>query len=373
MANVRFALIGNQAFSMLNFRGPLIQDLVAKDIEVFAFAPDYDEASRQAVHALGAQPIDHRLARTGINPFHDAATIADLVGRLRSIRADVALGYSIKPSIYGTLAAWMAGVPKRFAVIEGLGHVFMDHPTPKGRALRVVVSALYNLALGLATRTFFLNEDDRADFLRFGLVTADKTEVIGAIGVDLSVWRPAPPVTDPMTFLFIGRLLHEKGIVEFVEAARQVKSAHPDTRFVVLGDVDSNPSSITRSLVEGWVAEGLLTWPGQVNVAPWIAQSSVFVLPSYREGVPRSTQEAMAMARPVITTDVPGCRDTVEDGANGFLVAAKDAQALAAAFHRFIENPLLVQEFGTHSRLMAEQRFDVRKANERLIAALALP
>lgn len=372
MAIARLALIGNQAFSMLNFRGPLIRDVVARGTEVFAFAPDYDAPSREAVRALGATPLDHGLTRTGMNPSRDASGIADLVGKLREIRPEVALGYSIKPVIYGTLAAWMAGVPRRFAMIEGLGHIFMEHPTLKGRALRTAVSALYKVALARTTRTFFLNEDDRADFLRFGLVSAGRTEVIGAIGVDLSKWTPAPPVTSPMTFLFIGRLLREKGIVELIEAARIVKSDHPEARFILLGDIDSNPSSLSRAQIEAWVTEGLVTWPGQVDVAPWIAQSSVFVLPSYREGVPRSTQEAMAMARPVITTDVPGCRDTVVDGVNGFLMPAKDADALADAMLRFVLEPQLVEKMGRASRTMAEDLFDVENANARLLAQMGL-
>jgi glycosyltransferase involved in cell wall biosynthesis len=307
-----------------------------------------------------------------MNPLRDVGGIADLAVKLRSIRPGVALGYSIKPVIYGTLAARMAGVPQRFAMIEGLGHVFMDQPTLKGRVLRMAVSALYRIALARTTRTFFLNEDDNTDFLRLGLLDARKTKVIGAIGVDLSKWMPAQPVKSPMTFLFIGRLLREKGIVELIKAARIVKGRHPHTRFILLGDIDGNPSSLTRAEVEAWVAEGLITWPGQVDVAPWIARASVFVLPSYREGVPRSTQEAMAMGRPVITTDVPGCRDTVVDRVNGLLVPARNAGALADAMLRFVTEPQLVETMGRASRAMAEDRFDVEKANARLISEIGL-
>lgn len=368
----RLALIGNQAFSMLNFRGPLIRDIVARGHEVFAFAPDFDETSRDAVRSLGAAPMDHGLRRTGMNPVRDAAGVVDLVGKLRSIRPDVALGYSIKPATYGVLAAWMAGVPRRFAMIEGLGHVFMQHPSLKSRALLAGVSLLYRTALARAERTFFLNPDDRADFLHFGLVRPETADVIGGIGVDLAQWRAAPPVTEPITFLFVGRLLREKGIIELIQSIRAVKAAHPEVRFVLLGDVDSNPSSLSREEVLGWVAEGLVTWPGQVEVAPWIAQASVFVLPSYREGVPRSTQEAMAMARPVITTDVPGCRETVVDGRNGFLVPVKDAGALANAMLRLVEKPELVELMGAESRRMAEERFDVATVNARLINVMGL-
>ncbi len=368
----RVALIGNQAFSMLNFRGRLIHDIVAKGHEVYAFAPDFDESSRAAIGALGARPIDHGLHRTGMNPVSDVAGVVDLVAKLRTIRPDIAIGYSIKPATYGVLAGWAAGVPRQFAMIEGLGHIFVSHSSPKARALRATVSLLYRSALHRAERTFFLNADDRADFLELGLVDAARSEVIGAIGVDLGEWRPAVPVMDPMTFLFVGRLLREKGLLELIEAARTVKSSHPETRFILLGDVDSNPSSVTRAEVESWVAEGLVTWPGQVDVAPWIAKSSVFVLPSYREGVPRSTQEAMAMARPVITTDVPGCRETVIHRRNGFLVPPRNSDAIARAMLEFLCEPQLVATMGLVSREIAEAKFDVTHANARLMDAMTL-
>lgn len=368
----RLALIGNQAFSMLNFRGQLIRDVVARGHEVFAFAPDFDAVSRAEISDMGAVPMDHGFQRTEINPLKDAAAVAKLVGTLRGLRLDAALGYSIKPVTYGLLAAWAAGVPRRYAMIEGLGHVFMRHDTVTAGLLRAGVSLLYRTSLRRARRTFFLNPDDRRDFLAMRLVNAEKSEVIGGIGVDLSTWRAAPPVTEPMTFVFVGRLLREKGVVELIEAMRQVKAARPDTKLVLLGDVDSNPSSLQRAQVAAWVAEELLTWPGQVEVAPWLAKCSVFVLPSYREGVPRSTQEAMAMARPVITTDVPGCRETVIDGRNGFLVPPRDAGALARVMLRFAETPELVATMGRESRVMAEERFDVVKTNERLVAGMGL-
>jgi glycosyltransferase involved in cell wall biosynthesis len=367
----RFALVGNQAFSMLNFRGALITSLVERDMDVFALAPDYSEAQRDTIRALGATPVDFRMQRNGINPFEDSLTFISLVSALRRIRPEVSLSYAIKPVIYGTLAAAAAGVPRRFAMIEGLGHIFLNKPSVKARLLKGVALGLYRIALDRAERTFFLNSDDKADFLGLHLVAPQKAHVIGAIGIDLDKWQVAPIVTEPMTFLFVGRLLREKGIAEFIEAARRVKGIHPQTRFVVLGDVDTNPSSVTRQQVSGWAAEGLIDWPGHVDVGPWLARSSVFVLPSYREGVPRSTQEAMAMGRPVITTNVPGCRDTVVNGENGFLVPSHDAHALAGAMVHYVENPELVARQGTASRKIAEALFDVRQSNARLIEAMA--
>lgn len=366
----RLALIGNQAFSMLNFRGALIAALVARGVEVFALAPNYTEDERRRARALGATPVDYRMQRNGMNPLEDGLTFVSLVSALRRIKADTALSYAIKPVIYGTLAAAAAGIPRRFALIEGLGHVFLNKPTAKGRALKAVALKLYRVALNQTERTFFLNDDDKGEFLELGLVEESKATVTGAIGIDLEKWQPAPPVLDPVTFLFVGRLLREKGILEFINAARKVKNLRPYARFIVLGDVDTNPSSVTPGQVAGWVSEGLIQWPGHVDVGPWLAQASVFVLPSYREGVPRSTQEAMAMGRPIITTDVPGCRETVVEGENGFMVPPQDTEALTQAMLRYLDAPSLIPMQGAAGRALAEAKFDVHERNARLIDLL---
>lgn len=373
---VRIALIGNQAFSLLNFRGPLIRDLVDAGVEVYALAPDYDQDLRTLVRALGAVPVDFSLSRTGMNPLRDGLDMVRLALVLRRLRLDMSLCYFIKPVIYGTLAAWLAGVPRRFAMIEGLGYVF----TPSGgvepwrrRVLRHTVIRLYRLALRRAERVLFLNDEDIAEFVSRGIVPAASAKKLGGIGVDLSEWQPVPPVTEPVTFLLAARLLREKGIVEYAEAARRVKAKYPTARFVLLGDLDSNPGGLGRAEVESWVTEGILEWPGHVEVKPWLAQASVYVLPSYyREGVPRSTQEALAMGRPVITSDAPGCRETVVDGENGFLVPVRDVEALAERMLWFVEHPEAIGPMGVQSRRLAEARFDVRQINRRLMALLGV-
>jgi glycosyltransferase involved in cell wall biosynthesis len=369
------AMIGNQAFSLLNFRGPLIEDLIGRGHKVYALAPEMTADVAQALRLLGAEPIEIKLARTGTSPVADLASLWNLTNTLRRLAPDVALSYAVKPAIYGTLAAWLAGVPSRFAMIEGLGYVFIERQgeSVAQRALRKIVVELFRFALRRAGRVFFLNPDDIAEFSSRGLVRTEQALNIGGIGVDLEQWRPSVSVVQPVTFLFVGRLLKDKGVLEFVSAARVVKTRYPDVRFLMVGGPDENPESITRSVVEGWVAEGLLEWTGHVPVEPWIEQSSVFVLPSYyREGVPRSTQEAMAMGRAVITTDSVGCRETVVDGRNGFLVPVRNPQALAEAMLRFIESPELIISMGAESRKLAEERFDVRKVNATIIEAMGL-
>ena len=236
-----------------------------------------------------------------------------------------------------------------------------------------MVVSLYRIALRRADSVLILNEDDVALFLAYRMVPKEKIRLIDGIGLDLNVFQMVPPVWQPLSFLMMGRLLIEKGIYEYVEAARVVKKKYPEARFILVGGIDANPGSITESCVCKWVAEGVIEWPGQVSdVRPWIAQASVFVLPSYREGLPRSTQEAMAMGRPVITTDVPGCRQTVADGENGFLVPVRNPEALADAMLRFLESPDLVRSMGKRSRDIAESRFDAHKINQATCKAINL-
>ncbi len=373
----RVAIIGNQAFSLINFRGALIKAMAEKGHEVWALAPDYDLNTRGIVQSLGAKSLDYPLSRTGLNPVRDIASFVGLVGVLQRIKPDVVLAYAIKPVIYGTLASWIARVPKRFAMIEGLGYAFTpsgEREPLKRRIIRAIAQTLYRLALPRATKVFFLNPDDLNEFVQAGLVPKEKAFLLGPIGVDLEHFSPVPPVKRPVAFLLAARLLREKGVLEFVEAARRIKAKYSETRFILLGGLDTNPGAIRREEVERWVEEGVVEWPGHVSdVRPWLAQASVFVLPSYyREGVPRSIQEAMATGRPVITTDAPGCRETVIPGVNGFLVPPRDVESLVAAMERFILEPELIERMGRESRRIAEERFDVHKINQVLIAAMDL-
>ncbi len=371
----KFALVASLASSIALFRGPLITELASRGIEVYAFAPDYDDDSRAAVRSVGAIPVQYSMSRAGMNPFRDVADLLRLCGQLRRLKPDVVFCYFIKPVIYGTLAARLAGIKRRFASIEGAGYVFTDSARPsfKRTLLRRFVVQLYRAALSQTNRVFMLNPDDRQLFVDEGMVRPEKVQPLDGIGLSLDHYRAAPPSSTPMRFLLIGRLLREKGVYEYIEAARIVKRSHPQVQFCLLGSCDANPGSISQGEAEQWVAEGLLEWPGQVSdVREWIAGSSVFVLPSYREGLPRSTQEAMAMGRPVITTDVPGCRETVVQGRNGLIVPVRDPAALAAAMLAFVEQPGLVASMGAESRRMAEERFDVNKINARILQTMEL-
>lgn len=343
--------------------------------EVFAFAPDFDASSKAELQAIGVEPIDCPMTRAGMNPVQEFATILWIWRALRGIRPDVSLAIFLKPVAYATIAAWLAGVPNRYGLVAGLGFVFgaRERASLRLRLLRHTTVAVLRFATARISRLAFQNPDDLNEALKIRLIARDKANLVGATGVDLDKFGSSQPSTRIVTFILVARLLREKGIHEFVEAARRVGQTYPDAKFMILGGLDNNPSAITRSEIEHWTDEGVVEWPGHVDVKPYLEASSVFVLPSYyREGVPRSTQEAMAVGRPVITADTPGCRETVIDGVNGFLVPPRDHEALASAMQRFLDNPELIVEMGEESRKLAERKFNIRVQNDKLISMLEL-
>ncbi|WP_153115848.1 glycosyltransferase family 4 protein [Rhodocyclus tenuis] len=374
---MRIALVGTTAGCVLGFRADMIKALVAQGHVVYAYALDYDASTRARVEALGAHPADYALSRSGLNPFADLVATFRLSRLLRLQGPDLVFSYFSKPVIFATFAAALAGVRRRIGMLEGLGFVFTDPPGGAGIKLKLIRRAqvlLYRLAFPLLERVIFLNLDDPVDLVETYSLSVRRISVLGAIGLDLDEYRYASPLVGEPTFIFVARLLAEKGVREFVAAARIVKHRHPEARFVMLGAIDEqNPGALTAAELKSLVDERLVLHPGHVgNVAEWLAAASVFVLPSYyREGVPRSTQEAMAIGRAVITTDVPGCRETVVDGVNGFLVPPWNAQALAEKMRYFIDQPQAVREMGLASRRMAEERFDAKVANARLLTYIS--
>lgn len=373
----KVVLLGTVAASTINFRSELIRTLVAEGHDVYCFCTDFDDDSESIIVGMGAKPISYRLSRAGINPFADLKTISSIKALLEEIEPDVVLTFFVKPVIYGSIAARLAGVKHRYAMLEGLGYVFTDIPSGlsfKQKLLRKIQVSLYRLALPCIDKLIFLNHDDPADLLEKNNLKAKSVHVLGGIGLNLQDYPFTPTPVDPVRFLFIGRLLAEKGIFEYVEAARLVKQQYPGAEFVVLGGLDEeNPGGLKREELNQLLAEGIIEYPGHVsNVPDWIAGSSLFVLPSYREGMPRSTQEAMAMGRAVITSDAPGCRETVEQGVNGFIVPRWNAQALAEKMIYLIENPTEITRMGNESHRIAVDKFDATKVNQRLMEILEL-
>jgi len=349
----------------------LIEELVKERFEVIGLAPDFNGILAKEFINLGAKPVHYMLSRTGTNIFEEARSIISLSTVIRREKPDIIFCFQIKPAIYGSISAAISRIKEVFIMIEGLGYVFTQDTT-KNKFLRIILSFFLKASFNKAKKVFFLNHDDRDEFVRRSIIKIEKAYVLGGIGVDLAEWTYVEPPVKPVSFIFVGRLLKEKGIIEFLKAAEYIKRKYPMTEFAVLGDMDGNPGCIRKEEISPYVDRGIIEWPGFVEARTWLAKSSVFVLPSYREGLPRSTQEAMAMGRAVITTDVPGCRETVINGVNGFLIRPKDVAALAKAMERFILSPELIKKMGKESRRMAEQKFDVREKNETILKQIGL-
>ncbi len=350
-----------------------MRKMVRHGHQVFAVAPDYDEQTRAALVAENITPVPVSLARAGTNSLRDSSDLVALARQLRSLKLDVLLSYGIKPVVYGTIAAKWAGIPHRYALIAGLGYAFGDGSGPRRWALRQAARWSYKLALSLTDRVFMQNPDDAHDFVRMGIVPAHRITRVNGTGVDLDAFPALSPVARPLTFILVARLLREKGIEDFVFAARIVRQMAPEARFLIVGGLDSNPGALSSTDVAAWVDEGLVKWTGHVDVRPYLAQSSVFVLPSYyREGIPRSILEALSSGRPVITTDTPGCKETVIPGENGFLVPPRDPDQLASAMIKFAKDPSLISTMGHRSRELAEEKFDIRDVNRKMLATMEL-
>lgn len=373
---MRFLLIAGLAESLLNFRGPLIMALLAKGVEVHVAAPNLPKTdpTRLALEAQGLTVHEVPLRRTGTNPLADLKALWAMRSLMRSLQPDAVLGYTIKPVIYGTLAAWLAGVPRRFALVTGLGYAFTGEATGLRGAVKFLVQGLYKQALRRSRKVFFQNPDDEALFRQLRLLTPDTSSVVvNGSGVDVASFSVAPLPQGAHNFLLIARLLGDKGVREYAQAAQRIKAAHPEVRFSLVGWIDENPDAIAQAELDQWVQQGTLEYLGRMSdVRPAINASTVYVLPSYREGTPRTVLEAMAMGRAVITTDAPGCRETVVDGDNGFLVPVKSVDALVHAMQRFIDEPGLAARMGARGRQIAEDKYDVHKVNAVMLREMGI-
>lgn len=373
---MKVLVLSSLAYSLVNFRGELLRGMIAAGNEVVACAPDPDPAVQSALAKLGVGFRVVAMARTGANPFADLATLWDYYGLIRRERPDVVLAYTQKPIIYGGLAARLAGGTRYFAMCSGLGHAFSGGGL-RSLALRAIVTQLYRFAVAKAEAVFTFNCDDAGEMRRLG-ITSDRHAVIQVpgSGIDTLAFAREPVPDGPPVFLMIARLMRDKGLGEFVSAARALRKAGKPARFQVLGPRDSNPTGISSTEIQSWHDEGIIEYLGETrDVRPFLAASSVFVLPSYyREGLPRTILEAMAVGRAIITTDMPGCRETIFEGdnVNGILVPPRDADALTAAMQRFIDEPGLAASYGASSRRMAETLYDVRKVNAQLLDVMEL-
>ena len=372
--NHQIILIGTVASSFYGFRADLIRAMREKQYTVYAFTSEYTDSDLKKIESLGAIPMTYELNRGGLNPLSDIVATYKLSKKIREIKPDLVFSYFSKPVIFGTIAAKLAKVPKIIGMLEGLGYTFTQQPeglSKKTELIKKVQVLLYKFALPQLDKLIFLNPDDPKDLIDQYAINVRKVEILGGIGLNLKEYpyQPVSNIQQPINFLFIGRLLKEKGIHDFLNAAKIVKEKYPETQFTVLGAIDPhNLGALTQSELNDLISSNIIDYHGHVdNVQHWIANSHVFVLPSYREGVPRSTQEAMAIGRPIITTDAPGCRETVIQDVNGFIVAKWNPQALAEKMLYFIEHPERIHVMGLASYQIAKEKFDANIVNKRLL------
>ena len=368
MNNKKLVLVANTAWSMFNFRHGLLSRLINDGYQLTIIAP-YDEFSDK-LRAMGCAVFDLPMEAKGTNPLKDLKLIHTLYQIYQQISSDFIIHYTIKPNIYGSLAAKLAGIPS-LAITTGLGYTFVND-----NLVAKVARCLYKLAFRFPKEVWFLNEDDRQVFLHHQLVSQDKAVLLYGEGVDLAHFAPhASLIVDDgkVRFLLIARMLWDKGVGEYVEAARIVRQQYPQAVFQLLGACGvANPSVIHREQIVQWEQEGLVEYLGTTpDVRPIIANADCVVLPSYREGIPRTMIESASMAKPLIVTDVPGCREVVLHGQTGFLCPVKNATALAACCEQLIVmRPEARAEMGTAGRAFIADKFDEKLVIEQYLKTL---
>jgi len=362
---------GSYAPSLLNFRGPLLRELVARGHKVHVSAPQIDAEIQQELRSIGVVTHDLPLERTGRGLAGDWAYLRALRRVMRQVRPDLVLGYTVKPNIWGSFAARMERVPS-YSWITGLGYVFIEGDGFGRKLTQKLAQKLYRIATGFNRRVIFQNSDDMRDFISAGcLADPSRAALVNGSGVDTSHYS-ATDLPNAPVFLMIARLLRSKGLQEYGEAARLLKAKLPDAHFQLAGMLDEGPDAISAAELQHLVSAGIEYLGELRDVRPSIAAASVYVLPSWREGTPRTVLEAMAMGRAIITTDAPGCRQTTVDGLNGYLVPIKSPADLAEAMHKLACDPELRMRMGQASLERVREIYAVEKVNQALLEILEL-
>jgi glycosyltransferase involved in cell wall biosynthesis len=366
---MKVVLFANTDWYLYNFRRNLALALRDRGDDVLLLSPGGPYAER--LQAMGFRWMDLPFSRRGMNPLVELRTITHLARLFRREKPDLVHAFTIKSVLYGTLAARLACVRVVVNSITGLGYIFMPGGFGK-RLLRSLVRLWYRVMMR-GTQVIFENNDDRDAFLRFGFIRATEGFVTPGVGVDTDRFAPVPFPADGPVFLMAARLLWDKGVGEFVEAARHLCADGLRVRFALAGRTDAgNPTSIPETQIAAWRDQGVIEWWGWIeDMQSALARATVVCLPSYREGLPTVLIEAAACGRPVIASDVPGCRDTLEHGATGFLVRERDADSLAAAMRKLAVNPALCQQMGAAGRHLVEENFSSRRVVQQIFDVYA--
>jgi glycosyltransferase involved in cell wall biosynthesis len=373
MRNNSILILCSFDFSLIHFRGDFIKSLLENNFEVFCAAPDMTKEISEKLIALGASPLTFKLQRTGLNPFKDLQSIFELNKLIKKHNIGLVFPYTIKPVIYGSIAANFAKVPV-ISLITGLGFTFSG-ASLKAIVLQKVTEFLYKISIRKNKLIIFQNSDDHQLFIDRNIITKEKkVGIVDGSGVNLGKYpnRVNNNTSDKIIFTLVARLIEEKGVNLYIEAAEEIKMRFPNAEFHIIGRPDQSPSAINMEKLNQLHDAKIIVYHGQQdNVPKLLYASDIFVLPTfYREGIPRSILEALSVGMPVITTDSPGCRETVNEGKNGFLIKPQSLEDLKRAMGYFLENPIQIKEMGIASRALAEKKFNVDIINDHLIALI---
>ncbi len=366
---MKFILISPKNRTAYNFRGDLIKDIISKGYEVVITGPNQDNVDK--VLELGARFVCIPMNKNGVNPLRDFTYMNSLRKLFKNEKPDVILGYTSKPVIYGSMAGKLAGVKHKVAMVTGAGYAFTAK-TKKAKLIKLIMSILYKIGFMCADTVIFQNTDDKEQFIKEKLVKSSKCQIVNGSGVNMEKFSVAP-YPENITFFMLSRVMYSKGIREYLQACEIVKEKYPNVRCMLLGACEGIQDSISQEDLNTYIDRGIIEHFGETDtVADYYKQCSVYVLPSYREGTPRTVLEAMSMGRAVITTDAPGCRETVIDGETGYLVPIQNGQAVADKMIKFIENPELVGTMGNASYQYCKSKFEVNKVNKDMLKYLKI-
>lgn len=368
---MKIAVLSSFTTSLFWFRIDMMQSFRAAGYEVLAVGDGAEEEWSDRFAQLGIRYRQIPVQRNGTDPRSDLKTLAALNRLLKEEKPDKIFAYQAKTVIYGGIAARMNGIREFYPLIAGVGSVFLGDGL-KQRVLRTILVSEYRLGMAKAPKVFFQNRDDLKVFTDHKILPEHKAVMLHGSGVNVEKFTAAPLPEEP-GFLCISRLIRDKGVGEYLEAARKLHLRRPDVKCVLVGPFDTNPSAIKPEDLQPYIDDGSVEYVGeQKDVQPWLKACTAYVLPSYHEGTPKTVLEAMACGRPAITTDAPGCRETVTDGVNGYLVPVKDVDAIVAAMEKILDDPDRTAALAKAARKLAEDVYDVRKVNQAICRTMGI-
>ena len=368
---MRIAVLSSHTPSLFWFRIDMMQSFISRGHEVYALGNEAEDDWQKRFSEKGIIYRQINVQRNGTNPLKDLKSISSIKRVLAKIMPDKIFTYQAKTIIYGTIAANKLGITEVYPLIAGMGSLFLND-TAKTKLIRKILLTEYRYSMRKCHTVFFQNTDDEKAFRKAKVINKHSIVLLNGSGVNLE-WFALQPMPEKFGFLCISRLIRDKGVYEYLEACEIIKRNNPKVRCMLVGPYDSNPTSLKPEELQRFIDKGIIEYFGeQTDVVPYLAQCSVYVLPSYREGTPKTVLEAMACGRATITTDAPGCRETVDHNVNGLLIPIKNVKKLAEAMQFMIDNPEATRKMGTEGRKKAEELFDVNKVNNTICQTMGI-